>query len=129
MTKPDIAISLFLERYGTALCAGDLPAICACWAVPALVLSDQGAIAVNSIEEVERFFASAVAWYRAQGLMTTRPEGVRVEALGERLAAVDVRWAALDAMGQVRSSEHSRYILALGEDGAWRIRVALALTA
>jgi hypothetical protein len=31
-----------LERCGTALGAGDLPAVAACWEVPAMVLSESG---------------------------------------------------------------------------------------
>ena len=40
-------ISRLLERYGAALGSGDTQTIADCWAVPALVLADQGAIAVT----------------------------------------------------------------------------------
>ncbi len=122
---PPISIPAFLTRYGAALGAGDLATIRDCWAIPALVLSDQGVLAVSAAEEVERFFAGAVEWYRAQGLVATRAEDAQVEMLGARMASVNVRWDALDAAGAVRSSEHSRYILTLGEDD---LRVLIPLS-
>jgi hypothetical protein len=55
----------FLERYGVALSAGDLPGIANVWDVPALVLSDDGAIPVAGKEEVEKFFGQATETYRS----------------------------------------------------------------
>jgi hypothetical protein len=118
-------IQVFLERYGRALSDGDLPGISACWEVPALVLSDQGVVGVSAAAEIEEFFGQAVAWYRSQGLVSTRPLIERLEPMGEKVASVDVRWSALDAAGEERSSERSRYITLLGDDGEPRIRVAL----
>lgn len=120
-------VRAFLERYGQALSTGDLPAIVACWDVPALVLSDQGARAVLEATEVEAFFAGAVAWYHAQGIAATRPENVRVEPLSARIVSVDVTWAAHDAQGAAGPPERSRYVLAIADDGSPRIRVAMSL--
>jgi hypothetical protein len=121
-------IKRFLERYGQALSAGDLAGIAGCWAVPSLVLSDQGAIPVVDSAEVERFFAQAVEAYHSQGLVATRPELERTERLTEQLTAVDVRWLSFDEAGEEQSSERSHYILWLAEDGQPRIRVALTRT-
>ena len=121
-------IRRFLDRYGEALSASDLAEIVRCWDVPALVLSDHGAIAVSSSGEIERFFAQAGEQYRSQGLMATRPRLERAEALTEQLASVNVQWAAFDAAGAEQSSERSHYILQRGEDGHYRIRVALTRT-
>jgi len=44
---------------------------------------------------------------------------------GERIAAVDVRWPAFDRAGVEKFSEHSYYILRLGDDGQPRIRAAI----
>ena len=118
----------FLEQYARALSAGDLRGIADCWEVPALVLSDDGAIAVAAAGEIERFFARAVEWYRSQGLAFTQPELERVEPLSAKLATVDVRWPTFDAAGTERTSERSHYILRLGDDGQPRIRVALTRT-
>jgi glutathione S-transferase len=121
-------ISRLLERYGAALSSGDTPTIADCWAVPALVLADQGAIAVTDPAQVEAFFGQAVEAYHAQGLMTTRPELERVEMLTERMAAVDVRWPSFDASGAEQASERSHYIVYLGDDGEMRLRVTLTRT-
>lgn len=121
------AIKEFLEAYGQALSTGDLAGIVRCWAVPALVLSDQGVRLVLAATEIEEFFGQAVAWYHAQGMAETRPDQVRVEALGERLCSVDVTWASLDGAGAERSRESSRYILLLSEDGQPQIRVAISI--
>jgi hypothetical protein len=117
-----------LDRIGQALSAGDLRGIADCWEVPALVLSDEGAITITEASEIESFFTRAVEWYRSQGLMATRPELERVEPLSEKLTAVDVRWPTFDAAGTEKASERSHYILRLGEDGQQRIQVALTRT-
>jgi hypothetical protein len=118
-------ISRLLERYGAALSSGDIQVVVDCWAMPALVLADQGAIAVTEAAQVEAFFGQAVEAYRAQGLISTRPELERVEMLTERLAAVDVRWPSFDASGEEQASERSHYIVHLGDDGEVRLRVTL----
>jgi hypothetical protein len=120
-------IHAFLERYGAAIGSGDLDGAAACWAVPALVLADEGAIPVESRDEIEAFFGQAVAAYRSKGLVETRPEIERIEALSDRLISVDVRWPAFDASGAERASERSRYILRLDDAGEAQIQVALTL--
>jgi hypothetical protein len=127
MDEPEIMS--FLERYGQAISTGDLKSVVQCWTVPALVLSDQGAIAVSDLAEVERFFSQAVQAYHAQGLMSTRPDFQRFEQLSETLTAVDVRWPSFDASGAEKSSELSHYILTRGDDHQLHIRVALTRTA
>lgn len=121
-------IKQFLERYGTALSVGDLSGIAGSWGVPALVLSNEGAISVSDQSEIEQFFAQATEAYHSQGLSSTRPEIERVEPLSEKLASVDVRWPAFDPAGQEKSSEHSHYLLQLRQDGQVCIRVALTRT-
>jgi hypothetical protein len=121
----DDQITRFLEVLGRAISGGDVAAIARCWDVPALVLADEGVIAVSTSEEVERFFTQAQAWYRSQGLVATRPLLQQVQRLTERIAAVDVRWSTLDEAGAERTSETSHYLLRLADDGQPRIRVAL----
>ena len=128
MENIDEVVRSFLERYGAALGAGDLPAVAACWEIPALVLSDQGAHPVAELAEVEQFFGGAVEWYRSQGLVATRPQLLNVQALGQRLVSTDVRWSTLNSAGLEVASEISRYILSLGDDGLPRIRVAISIT-
>ncbi len=122
-------IQAFLERYGQALSTGDLPAIAACWAIPSLVLSETGAMAVSTAIQVESFFSQAVTWYHEQEIVATQPQLEQVTSLGERLAAVDVRWASLDKAGAEQASERAHYILHQGDDGQPRIQVALTRTA
>jgi hypothetical protein len=121
----DEHIRQFLERYGQALSAGEMAEIVGCWAVPALVLADEGALAVAESGQVAQFFERAIGQYHAQGLMTTQPMVEQVEMLTDRLASVDVRWTSFDAAGAERTNEHSHYILWLSDDGQLRIRVAL----
>jgi len=121
-------IGRLLEQLGQALSAGDLRKASACWGVPALVLSEDAALAVSGATEIEEFFSQAAEWYHLQGLVSTRPEIERVDILSEKLAAVDVRWPSFDASGKEKSSERSHYIVQLAEDGQAYIRVALART-
>jgi len=114
-----------LTDYGQALSNGKFAVIAKSWAVPALVLSDQGALAVTDMYEVEKFFAGATEWYHRQGIVSTRPEIVHTDVMTEHLVAVDVRWPSFDAAGNEKMSELSHYILELGEDSQFRIRVAL----
>lgn len=121
-------ISQLLEQLGQALSAGDLHKAAACWGVPALVLSDEAAMAVSDRSEIEEFFSQAADWYHLQGIASTRPEIERVDSLSEKLASVDVRWPSFDASGKEKSSERSHYVVQLAEDGQLYIRVALART-
>lgn len=117
----------FLERYGKALSAGDAKEIAKCWGIPALVLSNEGALAVSDAAEVERFFSGAVEYYRSQGLVAARPELERVDLLSERIAAVTVLWHAIDKDGAEQPGDHSYYILHLGDDGEPQIRTTATL--
>lgn len=117
-----------LERYGEALSTRDLSGISSCWEIPALVLSDVGAIPVSNRGEIESFFAQAIEAYRSQGLVATRPQIEGTARLSETLASVDVLWFAFDQSGAETSTERSHYILRRGEDGQWRIQVALTTT-
>ena len=118
-----------LEGYGKALSAGELGVVASYWEVPALVLTDELAVPVAAQSEVEEFFGQAIGWYRSQGLVETRAELERVRPLADRLAAVDVRWPAYDESGVEKASERSHYILRRGDDGVWRVQVALTNTA
>src|SRR5687767_10334166 len=91
MAKDDDLRAL-VEEYGRALSRCDLPAIAAAWEVPALVLADQGSIAVESTHQIETFFGAATQQYRDQGIVSTTPEIARVEWLSELVAEVRVRW-------------------------------------
>jgi hypothetical protein len=120
-------ITQALERIGTALSNGDAHALAEAYAVPALVLSETDARAVNNKEEVESFFTDSIKWYRERGIVSTKPEVEAIEHLSEHLASVDVRWPGFDAEGNERTSEGSHYMMQLGADGRALIRVAAAM--
>ena len=119
------SVEEMLTQLGVALSEGDSGTVAKHWDVPALVLSDQGSVAVNDRKEVEAFFAKASADYFSRGLVSTRPEIQSFEPMSESMAAVVVRWPAFDSEGMEKSSEKTRYILALGADGKPHIRVAV----
>ena len=119
-------ILTLMQRVGRSLTTGNIRDVSACWEVPGLLLSDEGAITVADAEQMQTSFAEAIDWYRSRGLVSTRPELEHVDMLSERLAAVDVRWPSFDAFGREQASERSHYIVQQGKDDRVRIRVALA---
>jgi hypothetical protein len=85
MNPTDEHLRRFLVRYGEALAVGDLKVISGCYAVPALVLSDEGSVPIAAREEIEAAFDSAAERYRGQGLVGLRPTLLASEVLSERL--------------------------------------------
>jgi hypothetical protein len=124
-TKPEI--EQLLTNTADALGRGDASAVAELWEVPALVLSEQGAVPVAARAEVESFFTSAIADYRSRGLFGVRPKLLACTQLSASLYAVNVRWQSLDVAGvEEGSSEESHYILQRCADGQYRFRVALS---
>ena len=119
------SLETFIENYGRALSSSDLEKIADCWEVPASILSEQKAVAVNSREEVMSFFEQACATYRAQGRTSTIGEIISKEYLTKNIVAVDVRWPSFDDQGKAKAVEMSHYLLRVGDDGKPRIQVAL----
>ena len=128
MSTNEGEIRKLLEVLGNALTAGDLETVAKCWDLPAMLLSDQGSVVVNSESQIRRSFAHAVQWYRSHGLVSTKPEIQKLEQLTGVLFAVDVRWPAFDAAGAEKSSERSQYIIKVAADHEPRICVALSRT-
>jgi hypothetical protein len=58
MNPTDEHLRRFLVRYGEALSAGDLKAISGCYAVPSLVLSDEGSVPIAA-EDAEAACAAS----------------------------------------------------------------------
>ena len=125
-TPPDVPA--FLDRYAEALAAGDLPAITACYALPALVVGDAATIPVTEAAQVEAAFAGAADAYRAQGLVGIRPELRAVDPLTATLTLVDVRWAYLDEAGAAGRHTSYRYLLRRSDDGRLGIQVVIDTT-
>jgi hypothetical protein len=105
MNPTDERLRRFLVRYGEALAAGDLKVISGCYALPALVLSDEGSVPISARQEIEAAFDGAAERYREQELVDLRPTLVASEALSERLLSVDVRWKYLRRAGSQRAAK------------------------
>ncbi len=127
-TTPPPDVPAFLDRYAEALGAGDLPAIAACYALPALVVGDAATIPVTEAAQVEAAFAGAADAYRAQGLVAIRPELRAVDPLTAILTLVEVRWAYLDEAGTARRRTSYRYLLRRSDAGRLGIQVVLDTT-
>ncbi|HEX2374338.1 MAG TPA: hypothetical protein VHO93_10190 [Actinomycetota bacterium] len=127
-TTPAGAIPPFLDRYAEALAAGDLAGVAACYALPALVVGDAGAIPVTEPAQVEAAFAGAADAYRSQGLVGIRPELRAVDPLTANLTLVDVGWAYLDEAGAARQHSSYRYLLRRSDAGQLGIQVVVDTT-
>lgn len=125
MNLTDEHVWRFLVRYGEALAAGDLKTISGCYAIPALVLSDEGSVPIAARREIEAAFDGAAERYRAQGLVDIRPILVTSEALSERLLSVDVRWEYLDEQGRSAQQNGYRYVLRVEDEASPKIQVVI----
>ena len=125
-TKPKGSeLKEFFDRYCRAVTAGDLPALVAAWEIPAFVLSDIGAHAVDSPDDIAKFFAGAKAQYTSRGIVDTRADIVRSEWSSDRIAIVSVRWPLIDRNAREIGYEGSTYTLCRDDSGTLRIRVAV----
>jgi hypothetical protein len=128
MNPTDEHLQRFLVRYGEALSAGDLKAISACYAVPALVLSDEGSIPIAAREEIEAAFDGAAERYGARGLVALQPTLLGWEALSERLLSVDMHWEYLDEQGRSAQQNGYRYVLRLEDEASPKIQIVIGTT-
>ena len=128
MNPTDENLRRFLVRYGEALAAGDLKAISGCYALPALVLSDEGNVPISARQEIEVAFDGAAERYLAQGLVDIRPTLVASEPISERLLWVDVRWEYLDDQGRSAQQNGYRYVLRLQDEASPKILVVIGTT-
>jgi len=115
----------FLDQLAHAVVNGHGEVAAAMWAVPALVLGDEMALAVKAVSELEPFFTGARAQYNQRGVTGTRAEIIRLDWLTERIAQVEVRWPWLDAQGQEVGEETSTYVLRADDSGALKLRCAI----
>jgi hypothetical protein len=120
-------VRTFLETYGRALSEGNLRGVSAAWDVPALVLSDEGAVEVQSAKQIEDFFGGARRQYTERGIVSTKPEIAKIETLSEKMVQVRARWLQLTANKERKGEEISVYVLRRNQNDEWRIRVAIML--
>jgi hypothetical protein len=116
----------FLQRLGAAISAGRLEEVASCWSVPALILTDDGALLIQDRQQIELMFGEVAGAYRSRGIASTEPEILRADRLTERLVATDVRWPYLDSDGNSLGTETSSYILWVDAEGQLLLRVALS---
>lgn len=118
-------LEAFFVRYGEAVSAGELTAISACYAVPSIVISDEGAIPIATRGEVEAAFDGAAEQYRARGMVAARPTVLAAEVLTSKLVFADVRWDYVDEDGRGVEQNGYRYVLRM-EDAGPRICALIA---
>lgn len=99
----------FFSEYAKALGARDIKKIAAHWGVPALVLSDDGAVAVGELGEVEAFFASSMEQY--EGIATARAKIASADALSDTVVGCEIEWRHEDADGKEIGAEVGHYTL------------------
>jgi hypothetical protein len=121
----DAIVESFLDRMAHALTTGDTQTVASMWETPALVIGDEEVRAINSPEEIEKFFAGAKDQYNAQGVTDTRPDVGRLDWVTDRIVIVEVRWPYLDQRGNEVGEESSTYTLRRDGAGDLRLRVAV----
>ena len=121
----DPELQEFFDRFTRALTAGDGKAVAEMWETPAYFIGDEMIRSEEDPVEVEKFFGSAKDMYASKGISGTFAELGPVQWVTERIAEVDVRFPWLDAQGNERGEESSRYTLRRGDDGALRLCVAV----
>ena len=109
-------ITDFFARYGTALGSGDLPALAACYATPALVISDPGTVLIATATDVESAFVGSWETYEARELAGAIATISHIENITDLLAMVAVSWEYVDSQGGVQPGESYRYLVRLGEE-------------
>jgi hypothetical protein len=121
----DPGVQDYLDTFAQALTAGDGEAIADLWETPAFVIAADMVRTVDDRSEVADFFGGAREQYNKLGITGTRAEIVRLDAISDRLVNVTVRWPYLDAHGRETGGETSTYTLRRGDDGDWKMRVAV----
>jgi hypothetical protein len=114
-----------LDHLARALIAGDGEAVAALWETPAIAIGTDGVTAVDSREQVAKFFGGAKNQYNADGVRSTRADLLDLERVGNRIVIATVRWPHLDASGREVSSESSDYTLRRDDNGKLKIRAVL----
>jgi len=118
-------VQQLLDRMARAVTGGDGRTMAEIWETPALVVGDDGVMAVGSAQEVEQFFGGAKEQYNARGITGTRAEIQRLDWPTQRTAIVEVRWPWLDDDGASHGYETSTYTLRRDDAGTLRLRAAV----
>jgi hypothetical protein len=113
----------YLDRFTHAMTSGDIKTLAKMWEVPAFVIHTGQARAIQSLHEVEEFFAGAKDMYNERGIVDTRAEIQDLDVISDDLVIVRVRFPYYDASGEEHGEESSSYTLSRGSDGEFKMRV------
>jgi hypothetical protein len=113
------------NQLAQALTRGDGARVAMLWETPAIVIADEGVIAVATAAQVAEYVGGAKDQYNARGIVDTRADIRDLERIGERIVIASVRWPYLDAAGKTVGAESSDYTLRRDDTGALRIRSVL----
>ncbi|HEU0036692.1 MAG TPA: hypothetical protein VFQ53_39030 [Kofleriaceae bacterium] len=118
----------FLDQLAAALRAGDATKIASLWGLPAGIFGDRGDLTLYKRDDLERFFARAIAEHTTRGLVATAPELLSEQWLSHRVVMLKMRWPYVDVEGREVGSEVSDYTLRRDDLGRLEIRALLVRT-
>lgn len=121
----DLGVLDFLEALALAFSEGNGPALAEMWETPCFVLSQEEARTLEDADDVKDFCGNARDRYSSRGVTHTRPQIVRVDEITDRIVTVRVRWPWLDRDETEMGADVSTYTLRTGDDGDWRVRIAV----
>ena len=113
----------YLDRFTRAITSGDTKTIAKLWEVPAFVIGAGHSRVIQSLDEVEEFFAGAKDMYNERGIVDTRAEIQDLDVISDDLVVVRVRFPYYDEKGDEHGEESSSYTLMRGPDDEFKMRV------
>ena len=114
-----------LDRYTRALTLGDGQAAAAMWETPGYVVGPDLALAVDRPQTIAQLVGETRESYNAYGIITTWPEIIDEEWIGDRLVIVRVRWPFVDTSGREVGAGRCDYTLRRTNSGTLAIRSML----
>jgi hypothetical protein len=114
-----------LDALAKAVTAGDGETVATLWDTPGFVIGADAVIAVESKEQIAKFFGGAKSDYTDRGITSTRADILDLERVGDRIVIAAVRWPYLTADGKQVGSESSDYTLRRDDSGKLRVRSVL----
>lgn len=107
----------FFDQYGSALTAGDLPTIAACYRLPGTVVSGNYSFTFSTPAAVALSFVGAQSAYQESRVVAAHADIEEMHRISQGLVMVAVRWEYLDCDGGALAGDRFRYILQLGAQG------------
>lgn len=113
----------YLDRFTRAVTSADTKTLAKLWEVPAFVIGAEHSRVIQSLDEVEEFFAGAKDLYNERGIVDTRAEIQDLDIISPDLVVVRVRFPYYDEKGDEHGEESSSYTLMRASDGEFKMRV------